>query len=100
MCVDALALLALRMENNMDVYNEIVALLIKKIPSKVDDTKINKETKLKEDLAMDSMDLAEFLIEMESEFKIDLTNVLKKINIVTVNDAVEAVNMGRGENNE
>ncbi|QUI22948.1 acyl carrier protein [Vallitalea pronyensis] len=57
----------------------------------IDEDKITKETKFVDDLNVDSLDLVQIIMAVEEEFDIEIDNEQAE-KIVTVNDAVEAIN--------
>lgn len=77
----------------MDKKEKIIQLLKSKLSIKYENFNFSEDTKLRDDLEMDSMDFVEFLIGLESEFNISLTNEYLRIkNIETVGDAIEVIN--------
>ncbi len=57
----------------------------------VDESQITKDTKFVDDLNVDSLDLVQIIMALEEEFDIEIDNDQAE-NIVTVNDAIEAIN--------
>lgn len=57
----------------------------------IDEDKITKDTKFVDDLNVDSLDLVQIIMAVEEEFDIEIDNEQAE-KIVTVNDAVEAIN--------
>ncbi|MCT4687390.1 acyl carrier protein [Vallitalea sp.] len=56
-----------------------------------DESQITKDTKFVDDLNVDSLDLVQIIMALEEEFDIEIDNEQAE-NIVTVNDAIEAIN--------
>jgi acyl carrier protein len=72
------------------VYDRVKALAA--VSFSVDESKITPESKFKEDLGADSLDLVEFVIELEDEFskpakKLEISDD-DQAKILTVQDAV------------
>ncbi|MCT4598721.1 MAG: acyl carrier protein [Vallitalea sp.] len=57
----------------------------------VDENEITMETKFVDDLNVDSLDLVQIIMAIEEEYDIEINNEQAE-NIVTVNDAIEAIN--------
>ncbi|GMQ56920.1 acyl carrier protein [Vallitalea sediminicola] len=57
----------------------------------VDEAQIKKDTKFVDDLNVDSLDLVQIIMALEEEFDIEIDNDQAE-KIVTVNDAIEAIN--------
>lgn len=57
----------------------------------VDESQITKETKFVDDLNVDSLDLVQIIMALEEEYDIEINNEQAE-KIVTVNDAIEAIN--------
>lgn len=55
-----------------DIYNKIKDIIIDKFDVK--ENKIKKNTRFKEDLGADSLDNIEFIMELEKEFNINITD--------------------------
>lgn len=77
----------------MNKTEKIIELLKSKLSTKYENFNFSEDTKLRDDLGMDSMNFVEFLLGLESEFNISLTNEYLRIkNIETIGDAIEVIN--------
>lgn len=70
-------------------FEKLVAIIAEF--TNVDEGQITKETKFVDDLNVDSLDLVQIIMAVEEEFDIEIDNEQAE-KIVTVNDAVEAIN--------
>jgi len=71
-----------------EVYNKIVALIADKF--EVDAATITKETSFTKDLDADSIDLVEFVLELEDEFGSEIPDDDAE-KIITVGDATNYI---------
>lgn len=70
-------------------FEKLVAIIAEF--TNVEEDKITKETKFVDDLNVDSLDLVQIIMALEEEFDIEIDNEQAE-KIVTVNDAIEAIN--------
>ncbi len=70
-------------------FEKLVAIIAEF--TSVEEDKITKETKFVDDLNVDSLDLVQIIMALEEEFDIEIDNEQAE-KIVTVNDAIEAIN--------
>lgn len=70
-------------------YEKLVSIIAEF--TNVDEAQITKETKFVDDLNVDSLDLVQIIMALEEEFDIEIDNEQAE-KIVTVNDAIEAIN--------
>ncbi|MCT4544210.1 MAG: acyl carrier protein [Vallitalea sp.] len=57
----------------------------------VNESQISGDTKFVDDLNVDSLDLVQIIMALEEEFDVEIDNDQAE-NIVTINDALEAIN--------
>ena len=76
----------------MDIFNEVKQLIIQQIKRRqVDSNELTKDTQL-ETLGLDSLDLAELVMNIEEKFEIkEELQQEELINIKTINDIVKIV---------
>jgi len=72
----------------MTTFEKIQALLAEQL--RIDASKITLESNIVSDLKADSLELAEMLINVETEYKIEIPNEVA-LNIKTVGDIVDFV---------
>ncbi len=70
-------------------FEKLVAIIAEF--TNIEEDKITKETKFVDDLNVDSLDLVQIIMALEEEFDIEIDNEQAE-KIVTVNDAIEAIN--------
>lgn len=81
----------------MAVFEKVAEIL----KSMSGENKVSSEDGLENDLALDSLALVNLLLDIESEFKIELNESdLNPFDLITVGDVVELVERYVGDGNE
>ncbi len=68
----------------MNIFNKVRNIVLNDL--KINESEVNSESKFRDDLGMDSLDLVELIMEFEEEFNIEITDNYQEI--ITVKDAV------------
>ncbi|APX72596.1 acyl carrier protein [Companilactobacillus allii] len=74
--------------SEQEIYDKIVALIVDKFEVEADS--ISKETSFTDDLDADSIDLVEFVLELEEEFDAEIPDEDAE-KITTVGEAVDYI---------
>ena len=81
----------------MAVFEKVAEIL----KSMIGEVEVSSEDSLENDLALDSLALVNLLLDIESEFKIELNEPdLNPFDLITVGDVVELVRKYTGDNYE
>lgn len=81
----------------MAVFEKVAEIL----KSMIGEVEVSSEDSLENDLALDSLALVNLLLDIESEFKIELNESdLNPFDLITVGDVVELVRKYTGDNYE
>ncbi len=72
----------------MALFDEVKKIVVEQLG--VEENKVRLDTKLMDDLGVDSLDLIELVMRIEGKFDINIYDKYVK-NIVTVGDAVKAI---------
>jgi acyl carrier protein len=71
-----------------DVYEKVVTLACEKLSARKE--KVNENTKFDEDLSADSIDITDFIMELESEFDVEIEDEDIE-HIKTIGDAASYI---------
>ena len=71
-----------------EVFEKVVTLACEKLSARKE--KVNENTKFDEDLSADSIDITDFIMELESEFDIEIEDE-DILNIRTIGDAASYI---------
>lgn len=72
----------------MNIYERVIEIMIDNLG--VDESDLNEETRLVEDLGVDSLDMVELAMELEEEFKVNLPDEEME-SLKTVGDIVKCI---------
>jgi len=73
-----------------EIYNKLSTIITEKVNSQISPQQIRWETRLRDDLGIDSLAVAELMYEIEETFGTTLEQT-EPATLVTIRDAVDAI---------
>jgi acyl carrier protein len=73
-----------------EIYNKLSTIITEKVNSQISPQQIRWETRLRDDLGIDSLAVAELMYEIEDTFGTTLEQT-EPATLVTIRDAVDAI---------
>jgi acyl carrier protein len=73
-----------------EIYNKLSTIITEKVNSQISPQQIQWETRLRDDLGIDSLAVAELMYEIEDTFGTTLEQT-EPATLVTIRDAVDAI---------
>jgi acyl carrier protein len=73
-----------------EIYNKLSTIITEKVNSQISPQQIQWETRLRDDLGIDSLAVAELMYEIEETFGTTLEQT-EPATLVTIRDAVDAI---------